>query len=93
MAVDIPSGIHSGSGQIMGIAFPADITVTFGWEKLGTMLYPGKEYSGTVIVAEIGFSRKQKLCIKQNILPLNREIQKWSLCVRLIPTKEVLAKS
>ncbi|MBE5975288.1 MAG: NAD(P)H-hydrate dehydratase [Paenibacillaceae bacterium] len=55
IAVDIPSGIHSNTGQIMGTAIPADLTVTFGYEKLGTMLYPGKEYSGRVIVEDIGF--------------------------------------
>lgn len=64
VAVDIPSGIHSGSGQIMGIAFRADVTVTFGFEKLGTMLYPGKEYSGTVVVAEIGFPDQSLSTIK-----------------------------
>ena len=55
VAVDIPSGIHSDTGQMMGIAMKADVTVTFGYEKLGTMLYPGKEYGGKVIVADIGF--------------------------------------
>ncbi len=55
IAVDIPSGIHSNTGQIMGTAIPADLTVTFGYEKLGTMLYPGKEYSGRVVVEDIGF--------------------------------------
>lgn len=55
VAVDIPSGIHSDTGQIMGAAIRADVTVTFGCEKLGTMLYPGKEYSGKVLVADIGF--------------------------------------
>lgn len=55
VAVDIPSGIHSDSGQIMGTALRADVTVTFGFEKLGTMLYPGKEYSGRVVIADIGF--------------------------------------
>lgn len=55
VAVDIPSGIHGDSGQVMGIALKADVTVTFGWEKLGTMLYPGKEYAGEVAAADIGF--------------------------------------
>lgn len=55
LAVDIPSGIHSDTGEIMGIALKADVTVTFGYEKLGTMLYPGKEYAGRVLVADIGF--------------------------------------
>ncbi len=58
VAVDIPSGIHSDTGQVMGAAFHANVTVTFGYEKLGIMLYPGKEYCGKVIVADIGFPMK-----------------------------------
>ena len=55
VALDIPSGVHADTGQIMGIALPADVTVTFGWEKMGTALYPGKGYAGAVQVADIGF--------------------------------------
>lgn len=55
IAIDIPSGVHSDTGQIMGIALKATATVTFGYEKLGTVLYPGKSCSGEVIVADIGF--------------------------------------
>lgn len=55
VAVDIPSGIHADTGAVMGIALKADVTVTFGYEKLGTVLYPGRSYSGTVVVADIGF--------------------------------------
>lgn len=55
VAVDLPSGISSDSGQVLGAALKAQVTVTFGWEKLGTVLYPGKDYSGQVIVADIGF--------------------------------------
>lgn len=56
VAVDIPSGLHADTGQIMGVALRADVTVTFGYEKLGTMLYPGKEYSGKVRVCDIGLA-------------------------------------
>ena len=55
VAVDIPSGIHADTGEVMGIALKADVTVTFGYEKLGTLLYPGRAYSGAVVVADIGF--------------------------------------
>lgn len=58
VAVDIPSGIHSDTGKIMGIGIKADVTVTFGWQKLGTCLYPGKEYSGRVVIDDIGFPQK-----------------------------------
>ncbi len=55
LAVDIPSGIHGDTGRVMGAAFRADVTVTFGWEKQGTLLYPGREYAGEVQVEDIGF--------------------------------------
>lgn len=65
VAVDLPSGIHSDQGCIMGAALKADMTVTFGWEKLGTVLYPGREYAGEVRVEDIGFPASAlKACAK-----------------------------
>ncbi len=55
-AVDIPSGIHGGSGLTLGTAIRATETITFGYEKTGLVLYPGREYAGKVTVADIGFS-------------------------------------
>lgn len=55
VAVDMPSGISSDTGKVMGCALRADVTVTFGWEKLGSVLYPGRLYAGQVITADIGF--------------------------------------
>lgn len=54
-AVDISSGIHADTGAIMGVCVNAYRTVTFGCEKLGSILYPGAEYSGMVETADIGF--------------------------------------
>lgn len=54
-ALDIPSGIHGGTGAVMNTAVRADCTVTFGVNKIGLVLYPGCEYAGEVIVADIGF--------------------------------------
>lgn len=54
LSVDIPSGVNSENGQIMGCAVEADLTVTFGLEKLGTVFYPGKRLAGRVILADIG---------------------------------------
>ena len=58
MAVDISSGISADNGKVLGIAFQADYTVTFQAEKLGHIFYPGKEYSGEVIVKDIGISER-----------------------------------
>lgn len=54
-ALDIPSGIHGGTGAVMNTAVRADGTITFGVNKIGLVLYPGCEYAGEVIVADIGF--------------------------------------
>lgn len=53
-AVDMPSGISADTGEILGAAFRADITVTFQLEKIGLVFYPGKEYAGRVKTADIG---------------------------------------
>jgi NAD(P)H-hydrate epimerase len=58
VAVDIPSGISSDTGQIMGCAIKAQYTVTFGLPKRGHMLYPGAEYTGQLFVEDIGFPRR-----------------------------------
>lgn len=54
VAVDIPSGISSDNGSVLGTAFHADMTITFAFEKLGTVLWPGNEYAGEVVVRDIG---------------------------------------
>ncbi|MEE3468351.1 MAG: NAD(P)H-hydrate dehydratase [Eubacterium sp.] len=54
-ALDIPSGVHAGTGKVLGTAVRADTTITFGVNKLGLILHPGCEYAGEVIVADIGF--------------------------------------
>lgn len=55
VSVDIPSGIHSDTGQVMGCAVRADATVTFGYAKQGELFYPGAEYAGELLVSHIGF--------------------------------------
>lgn len=55
ISVDIPSGISSDNGQIMGEAVKADYTVTFGLPKRGHLLYPGAQYSGNLFIEDIGF--------------------------------------
>lgn len=54
VAVDIPSGVNTDDGSIMGCAIKADITVTFAYRKLGLMLYPGASCAGEVVCVPIG---------------------------------------
>ncbi|MFO0752588.1 MAG: NAD(P)H-hydrate dehydratase [Thermodesulfovibrionales bacterium] len=55
VSVDIPSGISSDTGEVVGEAIAADYTVTFGLPKRGHLLYPGAGYTGTLFVEDIGF--------------------------------------
>ncbi len=54
VSVDIPSGISADTGKVMGTAFDADFTVTFGFAKIGQILYPGASYCGKLIVKDMG---------------------------------------
>jgi len=54
LAIDLPSGINSDNGQIMGAAVRADKTVTFGFMKPGHLTHPGAEYSGAMHLVDIG---------------------------------------
>ncbi|NLZ83227.1 MAG: NAD(P)H-hydrate dehydratase [Clostridiales bacterium] len=57
-SVDIPSGISADDGRIMNVAIKAEYTITFGWNKQGLLLYPGAEYAGNIIVADVGFPQQ-----------------------------------
>lgn len=54
LSVDLPSGIHSDTGAVMGCAVRASVTVTIDQYKAGLLLYPGKEYAGKVLCRDIG---------------------------------------
>jgi ADP-dependent NAD(P)H-hydrate dehydratase / NAD(P)H-hydrate epimerase len=53
-AVDIPSGLSSDTARPCGAAIHARVTATFGFPKLGHVLYPGIEYTGELEVIDIG---------------------------------------
>lgn len=55
VSVDIPSGLSADTGKAMGAVINACITVTFGFLKMGLILYPGCEAAGKIEIADIGF--------------------------------------
>ena len=67
VAVDIASGIFADTGAVMGTAFAADLTVTFGFIKAGQLLYPGAEYTGELKVADIGIDEQSLYEIKPEL--------------------------
>lgn len=53
LAVDFPSGLCADTGQPLGTAVHAAVTVTYGWPKLGQILPPGREYVGRLWQVDI----------------------------------------
>lgn len=58
VAADMPSGICATTGKVLGNAFRAELTVTFAFAKRGLFLYPGADFAGQCIVADIGISKQ-----------------------------------
>ncbi len=55
-AVDIPSGLHADTGLPLGTAIQAEATATFGFAKIGQVLYPGTRHCGALTVVDIGLA-------------------------------------
>jgi len=53
-AVDIPSGIQTDTGTVLGTAIRAKLTVTFGYPKLGLFLGPAIDHVGEIHQVDIG---------------------------------------
>lgn len=58
VAVDIPSGLSGLTGEVLGEAVAADVTVTFHRPKPGLYLQMGPDHAGHIEVAEIGLPAK-----------------------------------
>ena len=56
LAVDVPTGIDSDTGEVLGTAVKADLTITFHKDKIG--LKKAKEYVGELIVKDIGLPKE-----------------------------------
>jgi NAD(P)H-hydrate epimerase len=80
VSVDIPSGVCSNTGEILGSAIKADFTITFHRKKIGHILGLGKKFSGRIKVMDIGFSQK-----KMNTQCLKNSPNLW---IRYFPWKK-----
>ena len=60
-SVDIPSGIRTDTGEVMGCAVMADLTVTYGFRKLGHILYPGAAHVGKLVCGHMGIDERSFL--------------------------------
>ena len=75
VAVDIPSGVNGSNGRVESTAIKCDYTITFGVNKTGIAVYPGKDYAGEVIVADIGFPKKALELVSYNNFTFDKHIE------------------
>jgi NAD(P)H-hydrate epimerase len=54
VAIDVPTGLHSDTGAVLGAAVEADRTVTMAAPKAGLYVGAGPDRAGTVTVVDIG---------------------------------------
>ncbi len=54
VAVDVPSGVDADTGAVVGEAFPAQHTVTFGAVKVGLVVGEGRAHAGVVHLVDLG---------------------------------------
>ena len=83
LAIDVPSGLAAGTGEVVGRAVSADVTVTFHALKPGHLLGEGPERCGFVELVDIGLvggNPEMQLCESQDApLPVrSRMAHKWS---------------
>jgi len=87
-SLDIASGLHADTGDVMGACILATSTVAFGFPKLGQILTSGARYTGPLIIADIGLPKEvaetvapkihllTDLYIKENISPRRADSHK-----------------
>ncbi len=54
VAIDCPSGVDCDSGQAAAETLQADLTVTLAAAKTGLLRFPAAEYTGRLVVGDIG---------------------------------------
>ncbi|MDP2920846.1 MAG: NAD(P)H-hydrate epimerase [Candidatus Omnitrophota bacterium] len=54
ISADVPSGLDADTGEILGVAVKAGITVTMQFPKQGFYRNKGPEYTGKIIAVDIG---------------------------------------
>jgi NAD(P)H-hydrate epimerase len=86
VAVDIPSGLDSDRGTPLGVAVQAEMTVALGYAKLGQVIYPGIDFAGDLVVADIGIAPSALAQVAPASEILTREEVSWLVPRRLPDT-------
>jgi hydroxyethylthiazole kinase-like uncharacterized protein yjeF len=82
VAVDTPSGLDTETGAPLGVSIQAEMTVTLGYPKIGQVIYPGIDYCGDLVVADIGIDPRATDQVRPQTELLEREDVKWLVPIR-----------
>lgn len=74
VAVDLPSGCHASSGEILAEAIKADSSVSFAFAKIGQVSYPAYEYGGDLYIADIGFPQSLRETVTEQFVFVADEV-------------------
>jgi NAD(P)H-hydrate epimerase len=83
VAVDMPSGLHTDCGTPLGVAIQAELTVSLGYPKLGQVIYPGLNYVGELVIADIGIDSRAVAEVAPKTELLEENQIRW-----LVPKRE-----
>lgn len=54
LALDLPTGLNSDTGEVDPCSVPCDVTLALGFPKVGLLNFPGKGHAGELRVLDIG---------------------------------------
>lgn len=73
VAMDMPSGLDADSGEPLGTAIQAELTVTFGYPKFGLIGDPGASHVGKLAVVDIGIAAEALAQVRPQVELLTTE--------------------
>lgn len=78
VSVDVPSGMDSDKGSILGTSIKSDYTATYGCAKPGHVIHGGSELIGKLVVVDIGIPPEAiaKLKIPTKLITTSR-VSQW----------------
>lgn len=73
VAIDVPSGVVTDTGEVLGTAVKADRTIAISTLKPLHVLYPAREYCGDIRILDIGLLPESYAAVEPHLKTLNEE--------------------
>lgn len=68
LAIDLPTGLNADTGEVDPGTIAADSTITLACPKQGFFFFPGREYTGSLYVGDIGLPEKLEAGLRTEML-------------------------